>query len=220
MKVTLHHLDDSRSQRILWLLEELEVDYAIERYQRDENMRAPASLRKVHPLGKSPALEIDGRVYAETGAVVETIIDHFGDGRMRPSTDSDDFDRYRYFLHYAEGSLMPPLLVKLIMGQVRAAPVPFFLKPVVKKIASTVDGNFTNAELERNFSFLNQELEGREWFAGELSGADIMLSFPIEAAAGRADLTPYANVTSFIERVHARPAYQRALEKGGEYSYA
>lgn len=221
MSVVLHHLNNSRSQRILWLLEELEIPYEVKRYERDlKTMRAPDSLTAIHPLGKSPVLEHDGRTFAETGAIVEYILDTLANGALRPEVGSDDFYRYRFFLHYAEGSLMTPLLVKLIMGQVRDAPVPFFLKPIMKGVASKVDGSFTDPEITKHMKFLNDELKGREWFAGELSGADIMLSFPLEAAGARVDIGRYPNVKAFVERVHARPAYARALERGGPYDYA
>lgn len=221
MSVVLHHLNNSRSQRILWLLEELEVPYEVKRYERDlKTMRAPDSLTAIHPLGKSPVLEHDGRTFAETGAIVEYILDTLAKGALRPEAGTDAFYRYRFFLHYAEGSLMTPLLVKLIMGQVRDAPVPFFLKPIMKGVASKVDGNFTDPEITKHMKFLDEELKGREWFAGDLSGADIMLSFPLEAAGARVEISRYKNVEAFIKRVHARPAYARALERGGPYDYA
>ncbi|MFT5354724.1 MAG: glutathione S-transferase [Polyangiales bacterium] len=221
MSVVIHHLNNSRSQRILWLLEELEVPYELKRYERDaKTMRAPDSLTKIHPLGKSPVLEHGGRTFAETGAIVEYILDELADGALRPEAGTEAFYRYRFFLHYAEGSLMTPLLVKLIMGQLRDAPVPFFLKPIMKGVASKVDSTFTDPELKKNMTFLNEELKGREWFAGELSGADIMLSFPLEAAGGRVDLSRYPNIQAFVKRVQARPAYARGLERGGPYDYA
>lgn len=222
MSVILHHLNNSRSQRILWLLEELEIPYELKRYERDsKTMRAPDSLKAIHPLGKSPVLEHEGRVIAETGAIVEYILETFENAAaFRPEAGTDEFYRYRFFLHYAEGSLMTPLLVKLIMGQVRDAPVPFFLKPIMKGVASKVDGNFSDPEIEKHMKFLNAELDGREWFAGELSGADIMLSFPLEAAGARVSLDRYPNVEAFVKRVHARPAYARGLERGGPYDYA
>ena len=221
MSVVVHHLNNSRSQRILWLLEELEVPYELKRYERHpKTKRAPDSLTAIHPLGKSPILEHDGRTLAETGAIVEYILDSLAKGTLRPEAGTEDFFRDRVFLHYAEGSMMTPLLVKLIMGQVRSAPVPFFLKPIMKGVASKVDGNFSDPEIEKHMNFLNDELEGREWFAGDLSGADIMLSFPLEAAAARVDLSRFSNLEAFIKRVHARPAYARGLERGGPYDYA
>lgn len=221
MSVVVHHLNNSRSQRILWLLEELEVPYELKRYERHpKTMRAPDSLTTIHPLGKSPVLEHAGRTIAETGAIVEYVLDSLAGGALRPEAGTDDFFRYRFFLHYAEGSLMTPLLVKLIMGQVRNAPVPFFLKPIMKGVASKVDGNFSDPEIEKHLKFLDKELDGREWFAGDLSGADIMMSFPLEAAGSRADLSRFSNVKAFVARVHERPAYARGLERGGPYDYA
>ncbi len=221
MSLRVHHLNNSRSQRVLWLLEELELDYEIKSYERDtETMRAPAELREIHPLGKSPVLEHEGRRIAETGAIIEYVLDELGQGALRPERGTDAFYRYRFFMHYAEGSLTPPLLVKLIINQLRSAPVPFFIKPVVKSIASKVDAAFTDPEIDNHLEFLEHELHGREWFAQELSGADVMLSFPLEAAMSRVNMEGRPNIKAFVARVQARPAYKRALERGGPYAYA
>lgn len=220
-RLTVHHLDNSRSQRVLWLLEELEVPYDLELYKRDPvTMRAPASLRKIHPLGKSPVVTLeDGTVLAESGAILETLVDRYGNGRMRPAPGTDDERRYRFFMHYAEGSLMPPLLVRFILDRLRKAPLPFFLRPITKGIAGKIDATFTEPEIARHVAFLEGELEGRQWLAGdEPTAADVQMSFPLEALLGRAaGVSAHPRISALVDRIHARPAYQRALERGGPY---
>jgi glutathione S-transferase len=216
--VTVHHLERSRSHRVLWLLEELEAPYEIETYPRDPaTMRAPAALKKVHPLGKSPVVEIDGAIYAESGAILEELVERFGEGRLRPEPGGDDHRRYRFFLHYAEGSLMPPLLVRLITDRVKNAKLPFFVKPIAKGIVAKIDGAYTGPEIDNHLRFLESELETREFFAGsELTAADVQMSYPLEAARQRGGLgeaTP--NLTGWLARIRERPAYQRAVERGG-----
>ncbi|MEZ4441704.1 MAG: glutathione S-transferase [Polyangiaceae bacterium] len=208
--LVLHHLEQSRSQRILWLLEELGVDYEMKRYPRDRGARAPQTLRDVHPLGKSPVITHGDRVIAESGAIVEYLLDEVGEGRLRPAAGTEDHRRYRFFLHFAEASLMPALLVKLITGRVRSS------VPILGKIiAGKVDASYTDAEIVNNFSFVDRELKGREWLAGELSGADMMMSYPATVALRRAELPPLPDLTAYLARIEARPAYQRALELGG-----
>ena len=220
-RLTVHHLEHSRSQRVLWLLEELEVPYEIKKYQRDaETKRAPSELRKVHPLGKSPVVTLDdGTVLAESGAIIETLVDLHGGGRLRPAPGSDDERRYRFFMHYTEGSLMPPLLVRFILARLRAAPLPFFVRPIAKGIAGKIDESFTEPEIKRHVAFLEGELEGRQWLAGdELTAADVQMSFPLEALVARAGAgTSHPRISALVDRMHARPAYQRALERGGPY---
>jgi glutathione S-transferase len=220
-RLTVHHLDHSRSQRVLWLLEELEVPYALEQYERDpETKRAPAELRKVHPLGKSPVVTLeDGTVLAESGAILETLVDRCGNGRLRPAPDTEAFRRYRFFMHYAEGSLMPPLLVRFIMLRLRRAPVPFFVRPIANGIAKKIDETFTDPELARHVAFLEAELEGRPWLTGdELTAADVQMSFPLEALLARAGaVSSHPRISALVERIRARPAFQRALERGGPY---
>jgi len=220
-ELTVHHLDNSRSQRVLWLLEELEVPYALALYKRDATtMRAPPELRKVHPLGKSPVVTLeDGTVLAESGAILETLVERHGNGRLVPAAGTDAHRRYRFFMHYAEGSLMPPLLVRFIVARMRSAPLPFFVKPVVKGIAGKIDEAFTEPEIAKHVAFLEGELEGRTWLAGdELTAADIQMSFPLEALLARAGgLSSHPRISALVERMRARPAYQRALERGGPY---
>ena len=219
----VHHLNNSRSQRVLWLLEELGLPYQICHHQRDpKTMLAPPSLLAVHPLGKSPVLVDGDTTVAETGAIVEYILDTYGQGRMRPAPGTPAFLRYRYWLHFAEGSAMPPLLMKLVFDTVQAAPMPFFVKPIAKAISSKVLDMLVRPNLRRQFDFIEAELARSTWLAGDdLSGADIMMSFPLEAARQRAGLDARRpRMIAFIDRVHARPAYQRALDKGGPYSFA
>lgn len=221
--ITVHHLENSRSQRVLWLLEELGLAYEVKRYARDpKTMLAPPELAAVHPLGKSPVIT-DGKVtVAESGAIVEYLLDTYGQGRLRPPPGTAEGRQFTYWLHFAEGSAMPPLLMKLVFDKVRTAPVPFFIKPVVKAIADKVTKSFIAPNLQRQFDFMEAELAKRPWFAGaKFSAADIQMSFPIEAAAARAGLeASRPRLMDWLERIHARPAYQRALEVGGPYSMA
>jgi glutathione S-transferase len=222
--LTVHHLENSRSQRVLWLLEELEVPYAIERYTRDPvTLRAPPALRKLHPLGKSPVVVLeDGSVLAESGAVLETLVDRYGEGRLRPAAGTAAERRYRYFMHYAEGSLMPPLLVRLIVERLRRAPLPFFVRPVAKGIAGKIDETFTTPELTQHVAFLEAELAERPWLVGdELTAADVQMSFPLAALVARSRTAlVHPRITALVERMHARPAFGRALERGGPYDLA
>jgi len=206
--IRVRHLNNSRSQRVLWLLEELGVPYEIVRYQRNRlTMLAPEALKAVHPLGKSPVVEDDGRKLAETGLIVEYLVDRYG-ADLAPSRDSDLYWRYKYWLHYAEGSAMPPLLVKIYVDRLG-----FLALPVRPILAS---------QLKLHLDFLEAELGNASWFLGErFSAADIMLSFPLEVATARAGLdASRPNLFGFLHRIHARPAYRRALEKGGAYRYA
>lgn len=205
--IVVHHLENSRSQRILWLLEELGIDYRVERYPRDpKTMLAPPALRRVHPLGKSPLIEDKGRVVAETGAIVDYLVEREG-GRLGPPANRESVLRYRHFLHYAEGSLMPPLLAMLVVARLGLL------------------GRPARAPLRRMFAVHLQWMEGeladRPWFAGpEFTAADVMMSFPLEVARGRAGLdAAYPNLLDWLERIHARPAYAAALRKGGPYVY-
>lgn len=204
----VHHLENSRSQRILWLLEELGLPYEVRRYERDrKTMLAPPELRRVHPLGKSPVIEDQGRIVAETGAIVEYLVDK-ADGRLGPPAKRDERLRYRHFLHYAEGSMMPPLLAMLVVGRLGLLGRP--ARAPLQKM------------LDRHLDWLESELAGRPWFAGEaFTAADVMMSFPLEASRHRAGLDESRpNLIDWLERIHARPAYGAALGKGGPYAYA
>ncbi len=219
--IVVHHLNNSRSQRVLWLLEELGVEYEIKRYERDaKTMLAPASLRAVHPLGKSPVITDGAQTLAESGAIVEYLVDRYGKGRLAPAPGTPERLRYTYWLHYAEGSAMPPLLLKLVFNRIAGGPMPIFVKPVAKAIANRVLTTFVNPQIELHLDFMEAELEKNRWFGGnEFSAADIQVSFPLEAAAARAGLdASRPKLMAYLDRIHARPAYQRALERGGEYA--
>jgi glutathione S-transferase len=220
--ITVHHLADSRSQRVLWLLEELGVDYEVKRYERDPaTYLATPELKAIHPLGKSPVVDdADARV-AETGAIVEYLLDTYGQGRLRPAPGSEAARRLTYWLHYAEGSAMTPLLLKLVFSRLPAN-APGLVRPIVKGIASKAQSSFVDPQLETHIAYWEAELGRAPWFAGEqFSAADIMMSFPIEAAASRFPFKGRRpNLAAFLERIHARPAYRRALTRGGEYAYA
>lgn len=218
--IVVHHLNNSRSQRILWMLEELGVPYEINRYERDPaTMLAPASLKAVHPLGKSPVITDGDKVLAESGAILEYLVDTYGNGRFRPAPGTEDRIRYNYFMHFAEGSMMPPLLMKLVFARIPAR-VPFFMKPVARLIATGGDKQMVMPNLTAQLAFLEQELSTRPWFAGrEFSAADVQMSFPLEAATARAGLGGgQPKLMDFLKRIHDRPAYGRALDKGGPYA--
>ncbi|MBN8542283.1 MAG: glutathione S-transferase [Deltaproteobacteria bacterium] len=218
--IKLHHLNNSRSQRILWLLEELELPYEIVRYQRDKvTMRAPVSLRAIHPLGKSPVLEDGANIIAESGAILEYLVDKYGQGRLKPMAGSPDELKYRFFMHYAEGSVMPPLLVKVIIEKIENAPAPFFLKPLFKGISQQVHKAYIDEQMRTNFDFIESELRRTGWLAGDqFSAADIQMSFPIEAADAKGVVgTQRKAIRSYIEKFRSRPAYMKAIQAGGPY---
>jgi glutathione S-transferase len=223
MTITVHHLNNSRSQRVLWLLEELELPYEIKHYQRDpKTMLAPPELKAVHPLGKSPVIT-DGRAtLAESGAIIEYLLDSYGEGLLRPAAGTPERLRFTYWLHFAEGSAMNPLLMKLVFNRILTAPMPFFAKPIAKGIANKVLGGFVDPNIRSQLDYMEAELTKSEWFAGpQFSAADIQMSFPLEAAAQRAGLdASRPKLTAFLKRIHARPAYQRALQRGGPYDFA
>ncbi len=205
--ITVHHLNDSRSQRILWLLEELGVDYEVVRYERDATTRlAPDTLKQIHPLGKSPVLKDGDLKLHESGAITDYLIRTYGAGKLSPEPGSSNYESYIEWLHYAEGSAMLPLLLRLYTSRLGDAAAP--LMPRI------------DSETENHFAFMNSEMTGREYFVGSnLTGADIMMSFPLEAARARGILKSYPALSAFVERIQARPAYLRALDKGGHYSY-
>lgn len=218
--LTVHHLNNSRSQRILWLMEELGLEYEIKRYERDKTtMRAPASLRTVHPLGKSPVITEGDVTVAESGAIIEYLIECHGKGRLVPAVGTPDRLRYTYWLHFAEGTAMPPLVMTLVFNRIETGPMPFFIRPIAKKISATVKNTFINPELAQQLNYMETEIAKTGWFAGqEFSAADVQMSFPLEAAASRGGLNAsHPKLMDFLKRIHARPAYQRALKRGGAY---
>lgn len=206
--ITLHHLNDSRSQRLLWLLEELGLDYALQAHERDPLTRlAPASLRAVHPLGKSPAVEIDGRVFIESGALVDLLLRRHGAASgLRPAEQDPRFDDYQEWLHYAEGSAMLPLMLKLYTGRLGEAAAP--LQPRI------------DSEIALHLGYIDQALNGRDWLLGDrFSGADVQMAFVGEAAGPRVRAA-FPQLDAWVQRCRQRPAYQRALQRGGPYAFA
>lgn len=233
--ITVHHLNNSRSQRVLWLLEELGLPYEIRKYERDaKTMLAPPALLEVHPLGKSPVItdtDIDtdtptsgegNLTVAETGAIIEYILERYGNGRLLPPAGTPERLRYRYWLHFAEGSAMSPLLLKLIFTRIPTQPMPFFVRPIARGICDKVLATMVEPNVKRQLDFMEAELGNSEWFAGsEFSAADVQMSFPVEASAQRTGLdASRPKLMAFLKRIHARPAYRKALERGGPYSFA
>jgi glutathione S-transferase len=219
--IIVHHLNNSRSQRILWLLEELGLEYDIKRYQRDaKTMLAPPELRAVHSLGKSPVISDGDLTIAESGAIVEYLAGTYG-GRLVPAAGSPERLRYTYWMHFAEGSAMPPLLLKLVFDRIESGPMPFFIRPVARRIAQRAKNWIVLPNIERILNFLEIELGKSAWFAGaEFSAADVQMSFPLEAASVRGGLNETRpRLWAYLKTIHARPAYQRALEKGGKYDF-
>jgi glutathione S-transferase len=216
--ITVHHLNNSRSQRVLWLLEELALPYEIVKYERDpKTMLAPPSLRAVHPLGKSPVITDGDATIAESGAILEYLVETHGKGALAPAPGTPAYRHYRYFLHYAEGSLMPLLLMKLVFNKVKTD-APFLVRPVAKVIAGTVASRFLDPNLASHLGFLADHLAKHAWFAGdEFTAADVQMSFPIEGAVARAGGSISPRLTEWLARIQARPGYRRAIERGGAY---
>lgn len=219
--IVVHHLNNSRSQRIIWLLEELGVDYEVKHYERDpKTMLAPKSLLKIHPLGKSPVITDGDTVVAESGAIIEYLIDRYDiESKLSPALGTPTRLRYSYWLHFAEGSAMSPLLMKLVFGQVEKAPMPFFVKPIAKGISKSVKASFIDPQIKAHLAFVESELTKSTWLAGgRLTGADIQMSFPLEIAVALGALDDsYPKIRAFLKRIHDRAGYKRALERGGEY---
>ena len=217
--IIVHHLNNSRSQRLLWLLEELGVLYDIKRYQRDrKTMLAPPELRQVHPLGKSPVITDGDVTLAESGAIMEYVLEKYGRGRLMPKPNTPEKVRYTYWMHFAEGSAMPPLVMKLVLGRMAKAS-PLLVRPVARAVANRVLDGFVQPNISRQLDYMETELNKSTWFAGsEFTAADIQMSFPLEAAAARGGLdASKPRLTEFLNRIHAREAYRAALEKGGEF---
>jgi glutathione S-transferase len=219
--ITVHHLNNSRSQRVLWLLEELGVLYEVKRYQRDaKTMLAPRELKQVHPLGKSPMITDNGSTIAETGAIIEYLLEAYGDGRLIPKPGTPERLRYTYWLHYAEGSAMTPLLLKLVFTHIPAS-APGLMRGFLRTVMKQVQTRLSDPQIALHMNYWDEELSKSQWFAGnDFSAADIMMSFPLEAAASRAGARSRPMIAAFLDRIHARPAYINALKKGGPYDYA
>ncbi len=219
--IVVHHLNDSRSQRILWLLEELGLPYDIVHYQRDPKTKlAPPELLAIHPLGKAPVVDDDGLILAETGAMIEILLERHGGGRLSPPRGSDDWLDYIYWLHFAEGSAMPMSVMKLIF-QVMPGRVPFLMRPVAKLIAQSAQSQLIDPALARQKAFMEASLQESGWFAGDaFTAADVIMSFPVETMAARGGLGDAPALQAWLQTIHARPAYQAALERGGPYAFA
>ncbi|HEY9254609.1 MAG TPA: glutathione S-transferase [Stenotrophomonas sp.] len=223
--ITVHHLNNSRSQRVLWLLEELALPYQIVRYERDpQTLLAPPALRAVHPLGKSPVVVDGEHVLAESGAILDYLTERYDTERVLSPTprpvDSPERLRFRYWMHYAEGSAMPPLLLTLVFQRLRKAPMPFFARPIARSIADKTLRRFVGPQVKLHLDWMESQLGVDGWFAGErFTAADIQMSFPVQAAAVRGGgLADYPRLRSFLERVQARPSYQAALQQGGPFA--
>ncbi len=220
--ITVHHLNDSRSQRILWMLEELGLDYEIRHYQREpDTLLAPESLKRIHPLGKAPVLTDDGMTLAESGAIIDYLAQTYGRDSLLPARNSPAWWDYVYWLHYAEASLMPPLLLRHVFDRIQQAPVPFFVRPVVGRIVAGVDKAFLRQQIKTHLNFVADHLSCHDWLGGHRFGAaDIQMSFPLEAAMHRAELADsYPRLKAYVAQLQARPAYLKALAKGGPYLY-
>ena len=216
--ITVHHLNNSRSQRVLWLLEELGVPYEIRKYERNrKTMLAPPELREVHPLGKSPVITDGDVTVAESGAILEYLVERYDDGRLAPARGTPERLRWTYWMHFAEGSAMPPLLIKLICDKVASAPMPFFAKPIAKGLCEKVQATLIDPNLKNALDFIEDHLAKNAWFAGpDLSMADFQMSFAIEALLSRSGAgNRYPHIDAYHKRMRARPAYQRAEAKGG-----
>jgi glutathione S-transferase len=218
--IIVHHLNNSRSQRVLWLLEELGLDYDIVAHRRDPVTNlAPPSVQGVHPLGKLPVIVDGDLILAESGAIIEYLLECHGAGRLMPEAGTPERTRYRYWMHYSEGSAMPVLTLKVVFDQIETARVPFFIRPLTRGLSQRVKQVLVTPQIERHLDFLEAELGDRPWFAGDtMTAADMMMSFPLEAAAARAGLDERRpRLLAFLERIHARPAYLRAIVRGGPY---
>ena len=215
--ITVHHLNNSRSQRLLWMLEELGLEYEVKRYERDKTtMLAPAALKAVHPLGKSPVITDGANTIAESGAINEYLLDRYGQGRLRPAPGTPEFLRYTYWSHYAEGSLMPLLVMKLILSKVPER-APFFVRPIAKGIVGAIGGGYLDPTLATHLAFVEAELGKSPWLAGsELTGADVMMSFPLEAVLARAG-GQMPRIAAYVKKIQERPAYKKALGRGGPF---
>ena len=222
--ITVHHLETSRSQRVLWLLEELGIDYKIKRYQRDPKTKlAPAALKKIHPLGKSPVITDGKETIAESGAILEYLVESYGDhasgdlAQLQPAVGTPAHRQSRFWMHYAEGSLMNWLVMKLVFITIPTQPMPFFVRPIARALCGQVQAKLIDPNLVTALAFIEDHLSRNAWFAGEhISLADFQMSFAVEAALSRAARgADFPHLAAYQARMVARPAYQRAVAKGG-----
>jgi glutathione S-transferase len=220
--IVVHHLNNSRSHRVLWLLEELGLPYEIKHYQRDAGLLAPPSLRDIHPLGKSPVITDEGITLAESGAIIDYLVERHASAGLAPALGTPERIRYIYWMHYAEGSAMPLLLLKLVFDRIEQARMPFLVRPIARSIARRAKGQLVDPQLDRHLDYLEAELARTRWFAGDaFTAADIQMSYPVEAAVARAGLdSRRPHLMAFLERIRERPAYQRATERGGGHKVA
>jgi glutathione S-transferase len=221
--IVVHHLNNSRSQRVLWALEELGVPYEVKRYERDlKTNLAPNTLKKVHPLGKSPVITDGGITVAESGSIIEYLAQTYGGDDFTPNIGTEAHRQYIYWLHFAEGTLMPQLLLKIIFEKILKSTMPFFVKPIARGIVNKVMKGYVGPNITGNLDFIESHLKNNQWFAGgKLSGADIQMSFPLEAwVAKSSNDNNYPEITAYVKRFQARSAYQKALKSGGNYDYA
>lgn len=218
--IIVHHLENSRSQRILWMLEELGADYEVKRYARDsETQLAPPELLKIHPLGKSPVITDGEQTIAETGAIIEYLLETHGGEAFVPTKGSPDYWTYKYWLHYGEGSLMPLMVMSLLFSWIENAKMPFFAKPIAKKIVGTVRSSYLGPSVEKNVAMVESHLAKNDWFAGEnMSGADFIMCFPLEAVAARKGVPVPPHIKAYLAKIQSRAAWQKALASGGPYS--
>ena len=220
--ITVHHLDHSRSQRILWLLEELGLPYDIRFYKRQADMLAPPELKAIHPLGKSPVIQdslLPGRAIAETGAIMDYLLTQYGRGALMPELGTPERLDYTYWMYAAEGTFMTPLLLKLITDSI-GPKAPLFVRPVAQGIARALRKMLVTPNLQAHSQFWEDALSHAPWFCGDdFTAADIMMSFPVEAAAGRAGAADKPHIRAWLKAIHQRPAYRRALDRGGPYIY-
>lgn len=226
--ITLHHLNNSRSQRIIWLLEALGIDYQIKHYQRDaKTTLAPAALKKIHPLGKSPVITDGDKVIAESGLIIEYLCETYGKDQLFMGDDENRWD-IKYWLHYSEGSLMPLMVMKLVFDKIKSAPKPFFVKPIANAIVDKAMTSYAGPNIANNIAYIEQHLasnakQGKEFMCGkQLTAADFQMIFPLEALAAKQKnmATQQPNIYAYVKRIHALPAYQKALKEGGQYDYA
>lgn len=221
--IRLHHLNNSRSQRIIWALKELNLDFEIKSYDRDPiTYQAPASLKEIHPLGKAPVLEDDGQVIAESAVIIDYLVSQYAP-HLKPSGEYKEQLNYHYWMHYAEASLMPYMVMKLVFEKIKTSPMPFFAKPIAKKIVNKASTSFIAPNIATHMKYIENHLSDREWFCGkEMSGADFQMIFPLEAAVARKVVSneQFPNIVKYVKQVHERPAYQAALKASGDYDYA
>lgn len=217
--ITVHHLDNSRSQRVLWLLEELGLDYAVVTYRRDPaSRRAPDGLRAIHPLGKAPVVETDGLVLAESGAIIAYLLDRHDDGRLRPPAGTAAARACTYWLHYAEGSIMPQLLLRVVFDGIESGPLPLLIRPLARALARGVKRVVVAPQLDLQLDHMEASVGQGGWFAGEaFSAADIQMSFPVQAAASLGLLEDRPQLAAWQARIEARPAWQRSIARGGPF---